>query len=416
MAHPPELAPADGRPEIRPPLFLLLVLPYGIANGFATVLLPFLITGAGHTVAEAAAVVSLALFPNMLRALIGPVVDLTLTLRRWYGIGAAACAATVLLLGLLPIRTDTLALLGAAAFLSGVGSNLLLVPVGGMMALGVPDAMKGRAGGWYQAGLLGGIGLGGGAGIWLATHGSATVATLVLASVILSFAAVPLVLPELPRPGGAARIAERVRAIGQDLVHLVRSPAGLLALGLVAAPIGAGAAANLWSAVAPYWHASADLVALTTGALFAVASAVGSVVGGWIADRVSRWVAFFGAGGLMAATTLTMAAAPPTPATFGAGVVVYGLTLGMVNAAFSAILLYAIGRGAASTKYAVMSSVGNAPVAYMTALDGWAHDRFGAAGMLRFETAVGVGAVLLGVAAVRWVDRPRPSEAGEALA
>jgi MFS transporter, PAT family, beta-lactamase induction signal transducer AmpG len=264
--------------------------------------------------------------------------------------------------------------------------------------------MKGRAGGWYQAGMLGGIGLGGGAGIWLATHASPAAATVVLAGGILAFAAVPLVLPELPRPGGEARVADRVREIGRDLVRLVRSPAGLLALGLVAAPVGAGAASNLWSAVAPYWHASANLVALTTGVLFAVASALGCVAGGWIADRVSRCVAFFGAGGLMAATSLAMAGAPRTPATFGAGVVVYGLTLGMANAAFSAILLHAIGRGAASTKYAVLSSVGNAPISYMTALDGWAHDRFGAAGMLRLETAVGVGAVLVGLAAVRWVE------------
>jgi hypothetical protein len=81
-------------------------------------------------------VVSLALFPNMLRALIGPVVDLTLTLRRWYGIGGVACSATVLLLGLLPIRTDTLALLGAAGFLSGVCSNLLLVPYAVLSSVG----------------------------------------------------------------------------------------------------------------------------------------------------------------------------------------------------------------------------------------------------------------------------------------
>ena len=54
-------------------------------------------------------------------------------------------------------------------------------------------------------------------------------------------------------------------------------------------------------------------------------------------------------------------------------------------AAFSAVVLFAIGRGAASTKYAALSSLGNVPVVYMTALDGWVHDRFGTGWMLQTD-------------------------------
>jgi hypothetical protein len=60
----------------------------------------------------------------------------------------------------------------------------------------------------------------------------------------------------------------------------------------------------------------------------------------------------------------------------------YALSQGLQNAAFSAVLLHVTGRGAAATKYALRGSLGNLPVSYMTAFDGWAHDRFGAAGML----------------------------------
>jgi MFS family permease len=296
----------------------------------------------------------------------------------------------------------------AAAFLSGVGGNLLVVPVGGMMAHGVPPEMKGRAGGWYQAGLLGGTGLGGGAGIWLATHLSPIVATLVLAGTVLIFAAVPLFVPDTPGLAAGARIAGRLREMGRDLRQLLRSPEARLVAGLVVMPIGVGAASNLWSAVGPDWHASPDLVAFTTGLVSALASAAGCLIGGWVADRVIRWVAFFGAGGLMAAIALAMASAPRTPATFGAGILLYAVTLGMANAAFSAIVLRAIGAGAASTKYAIMGSLGNAPISYMTALDGWAHDQFGAAGMLRFETIVGVGCAVLGLLALRRVQRRAP--------
>jgi hypothetical protein len=43
------------------------------------------------------------------------------------------------------------------------------------------------------------------------------------------------------------------------------------------------------------------------------------------------------------------------------------------------------GRGAASTKYAALSSLGNVPVVYLTALDGWVDDRFGTGWMLQTD-------------------------------
>jgi PAT family beta-lactamase induction signal transducer AmpG len=82
---------------------------------------------------------------------------------------------------------------------------------------------------------------------------------------------------------------------------------------------------------------------------------------------------------------MVMAVMPRTPGSFTAGVLAYALFCGMAYAAFSAVILFAIGRGAASTKYATLSSLGNIPVVYMTALDGWVHDRFSTAWMLRGE-------------------------------
>jgi hypothetical protein len=67
-----------------------------------------------------------------------------------------------------------------------------------------------------------------------------------------------------------------------------------------------------------------------------------------------------------------MAAIPRTPLTYSCGVLAYVFFGGVAYAAFSAVVLFAIGRGAASTKYATLSSLGNLPVVYMTAADGWA--------------------------------------------
>src|SRR5213079_3134965 len=151
---------------------------------------------------------------------------------------------------------------------------------------------------------------------------------------------------------------------------------------LVCSPIGAGAMNNLWSAVAPDWRASADRVALVSGVLNGVISAIGCIIGGWVADRVGRWWAYFGSGLALAIVAIVMAVAPRSPESFIAGVLAYSFVNGIAYAAFSAVVPLAIGRGAASTKYAALSSLGNLPVVYMTALDGWAHDKFGTSWML----------------------------------
>ena len=75
--------------------------------------------------------------------------------------------------------------------------------------------------------------------------------------------------------------------------------------------------------------------------------------------------------------------------------------------AFSVIVLFAIGRRAASTKYTVLFSFGNIPVIYMTSFDGWTHDRFGTPGMLWMEALAGIVCVVLGLVAVAWLRRRR---------
>src|SRR5206468_10281989 len=79
----------------------------------------------------------------------------------------------------------------------------------------------------------------------------------------------------------------------------------------------------------------------------------------------------------------------------------YGFIQGLTYAAFAAVTLEAIGLGAAATKYNVYASLSNMPIAYMTLVDGWAHTRWGAGGMLGVEAAIGVAgiALFIGVAA-----------------
>jgi MFS transporter, PAT family, beta-lactamase induction signal transducer AmpG len=77
-------------------------------------------------------------------------------------------------------------------------------------------------------------------------------------------------------------------------------------------------------------------------------SAVGCVIGGWGADRFGLWWAYFGSGVAIGLVAIAMAIAARTPATYAIGVLSYSLTQGLAYAAFSAMVLVAIGRGAAS--------------------------------------------------------------------
>ena len=397
------------RDSTRPFVFFFLVLPYGISSGFVSITLPFVLTRVGFSVALAASIVAIGVSANLWRFLWGPVADLTLTARRWYLLGLGTSAATLLLLAFLSLHQNTVAILMAVVFVSQVAGTLIVLPVGGLMAHTVAEGAKGRAAGWYQAGNLGGNGIGGGVGVWLASHfskeiagGGLVIAMFVSAAAIYFVSDVRVVANET--------LGERMRILWRDILSMVRAAIPLFTIVLVCSPIGASAMNNLWSAVAPDWSVTADQVALVSGVLNGVVSAIGCVIGGWVADRVGRWWSYFGSGFLMALVAIIMAVTARTPNAFSVGVLAYALTCGMAYAAFSAIVLLAIGRGAASTKYATLSSLGNLPVVYMTASDGWVHDRFGTAWMLHSEALIAIICIVLALAVLRWINPPRRSD------
>ncbi len=123
---------------------------------------------------------------NLWRFLWGPVADLTLTARRWYLLGLGTSALTLLILSLMPFHKSEVGILMTVVFISQVAATLIVLPV---MAHTVAEEAKGRAAGWYQAGNLGGTGIGGGAGVWLASYVSREAAGGALGLAMLASAA-----------------------------------------------------------------------------------------------------------------------------------------------------------------------------------------------------------------------------------
>jgi MFS transporter, PAT family, beta-lactamase induction signal transducer AmpG len=387
----------------KPFYIFFLVLPAGISSGFVTVALLFFLTKNGFPVAETASIVALGIAANLWRFIWGPVADLSLTLRKWFWIGVIASVSAIMVLCFTPLTVKGAVWLTVIVFISQVAGTFIMLPVGGFMAHRISEDKKGSAGGWFQAGNLGGTGLGGGAGLWLGIHYSIAIAGLVLGIMSIVFAAAVFMIKDVKQEKNKS-IGGEILMMGKDLLSMLKVPVILFVIAFVCiAPIGTGGAANLWSSIAGDWKTDADTVALITGILSGVVSAIGCVVGGFIADKWGNWVGYFGGGIIVALVTIAMAVAPFERYVFISGVLAYAFSTGMCYAVFSSAILFAIGKKNASTKYSLLSSFGNLPVVYMTAFDGWAHDKYNSKIMLLTEAAVGVCAVILAVIVLNWM-------------
>ncbi len=391
-----------------PIVFLFLIVPFGAMGGYLTVAVAYQLTQAGVSVEEVAALIAVSYVPQTWKFLWAPIADITLSRKRWYALGAVVSALGIFATGVVQPDAKSLPLLYAAVLVSNVAATFLAMATESLMVYNTPPEAKGRASGWFQAGNLGGNGLGGGAALWLVQTlpdpwmaGAALAVVCALCAVALRFVPEP---PPMLRTGHYGRM---LVAVLKDLWQVARLRAGILALLICFLPIGSGAASNLWAAVADDWHATAGTVALVTGVLSGIVSAIGCVAGGYGSDRLDRKTAYALYGVLMAVCAVAMAVAPRTESMYVVFTLVYAFIQGLTYAGFTAVVLEVIGPGAAATKYNVFASLSNMPIAYMTLVDGWAHERWGAAGLLNIEAAMGVLGIIVFVAVAIAMTRRR---------
>jgi len=168
-------------------------------------------------------------------------------------------------------------------------------------------------------------------------------------------------------------------------------------------PVGTAAVANLISGVGPDYHASANEVLLISGIAGGLLSAAGSFFGGFMADRMSRMLAYALVGVLTAASALYMAFGPHTPVTYGIGYGTYAIAAGIGYAVYTALLLDVVGHGrrSAATTYSFLNASGNVSISYMTWADGIGYKRAGIAGLMGTDAVANAAfAVVLGCVAI----------------
>jgi MFS family permease len=408
--------------------YTLLIVPFGAIGGFVTVALGFTGTQQGLGAEDAAMLTAVSMLPHTWKFLWGPVADTTLSRRTWYLISVLLCAIGVLAMSVIPLKVENLPLLQVVIFTANLASTTLGMAVEGIMAHLTPEDARGRAGGWFQAGNLGGSGMGGGLGLWLLQHfggapaegataaagavaseaGRPWIAGAVLAAAFL-LCLLPLYrLPDVPRDGREGGLGQAIVGVARELWDMVRSRSGAFAAVLCFLPISTGAALGVLAQaeVAGTWGAGAEEVGTVNGFLSGILMAFGSLAGGELCARWDARKVYAAIGALMAVVAIGMAVSPLTAAMFVTWGLLYSFCTGLAYAAFTGFVLQVIGRSAAATKYNIFAALSNTPITYMGLVLAWAMTKWDALGMLWVEAGAGlVGLGILGVAAVLLRER-----------
>lgn len=417
------------RSHLAAPLWGALVLPFGLAVGFAQIAVPFQLRARGADMTTIGFISFVTGVPHFLKFFWAPAIDAGWPRRSWY---LATVALTALSLGLTalipPSTTEHLgpftllavytALLTVAQAAAATTSSAMLA----LMAETLPVAAKGKASGWQTAGSLVGTSVGGAFLTWCVQHLSHTLtATLVVGLCVLS--ALPALFIDEPAPERHA-VGAMMRALVADVWMTVRSRQGWTALVICVAPLGTGALLNLVSGLA-HDYAGDDatrerLAELVSGVFGGLAQAAGALIGGYLCDFVNRRLAYAIFGGLTAVAAVGMMLGPATPAAFTVGCLAYSFANGLCYAAFYAFILEMISGGTGvTTKIALFISAANVPLAYVPWLDGAAYDwavkwtrdpaagRLGMCGMDALASFVGIGVLVAMIVTVRrWAPRP----------
>jgi len=366
----------NARNPTHPATIALLTLPYGIALGWTSGPLPLTLARQMFTLSTVLVSVSLTALLYVLHILSAPVVDLSLSLRRWYNIGLALAIGGIMPFFWLTLKPGTPE--GVIKVLVGgsqLGALLMLLSAIGFMVRYVSPGRIGQAAGWYQAGVLGGQGL-------------ARVGTYLLTCdvswQIIFLAEIPLlligivVLYRLPagRPEKKMPIGTAPAQTVSDGRSWFRSSKGIFILLMALSPIGVGAATVGWPNGMRQYAIPENWIGLVIDPFTIVCSLAGFLVGGWASDRYGRWTTWLYAGTLLALVGLLLAICPSIPTLFYAGILCYAFVSGACTAAFWAIIVQAVNPRLAITKITLLWMVMGIAIFYMRVFDGHVCDDY----------------------------------------
>jgi hypothetical protein len=383
---------------------MVLYVPFGAFTGFVTVALTFLATQHGLSISEGALLNGAQMLTSWLKWLWAPAVDITLTPKRWYVISTAASALGVLGMSIVPLEKETLWLLLLVIAAASLINSVVGMSVEAMIASLTPPDEVGRVSAWFQAGNLGGAGLGGGLGLFLFQKLPASwMSGAIVGALFIACCLALLPLPFVKAHERGAGVSAAVKGVAVGLWEMLKTRAGFLSALLCVLPVSTGAAQGTLTqaAVAAFWGAGEREVELVQGLFSGLITAIGCFGGGWLCKHLNPRAAYAFFGLVLAAVASLMAVCPHTINMYVVWNLIYAFGVGLAYAAFTAVALSALGKAAAATGYNIFASLSNFPIWWLGLLLGTVADKHGPSAMLFTEAAFGVLGVIIFVVATR---------------
>jgi len=385
-------------PHERPWLFNFLIAPDAIISlGLIGGALSYLLRNEGVDPARAASIVGLLSVPHAIYFLWGPVTDFWMRRRTWLIAGAASSATALLLAFYQPKLSGSLAV--TLLFLTACFGVVVAAACGGIMGTLRSERNRRRAGAFYQSGSLAFGAIAVFVLVSLAQRHSLAFLSWILVAMIVLPALAALLAPPQPELGaeGAGEILARIgREFKSTFLRWEAIPYTLL----ITSPASSGAMIGLLPELARDYGVSGRQVAWMNGLGGALLMASGAYAATLIPAKVRTPIAYCLVGLTNAATLAVLAVGPLRPAVYFAGTVFFLFSIGAGYALFTGVLLEFMGHSgkSGSARYAIINSLGNLPVAYMSWMDGRGYAHWGPRGMPGTDAVVSavVASVLLG--------------------
>jgi PAT family beta-lactamase induction signal transducer AmpG len=398
--QPADIAVAEceipSRSHERPWLFTFLIGPPAVfALGLSGGALSFLLRREGVDPGRSASIVALLSLPHAIYFLWSPVTDFFVRRRTWLLLSAAVGAGTLLAAFNQPRLGSTKSIV--LLFLAACFVDIVVAACGGMLGELTSEVNRRRAGSFYQSGSL----AFGAITVFLLTllagrlplHSLGLVVAAMMVIPALFALAVPrqsVVSDRTPRQTAALCWSE----FKETFLRWKAIPYTLL----ITAPFCSGAMIGLLTGLARDYGVSAQQVAWINGLGGAFLTTAGALTVTLIPTRIRAPIAFLLAGIANAAALSILALGPLRPAVYFAGTVLNLFTIGAGYALFTGVVLEFLGGSgkSGSSRYAIINSLGNLPVAYMSYLDGRAYAHWGPRGMSAADALLSAcGATLL---------------------
>ncbi len=368
--------------------------PLGFYFGFVSTAMPILLSAKGVSVDEISKISFVGFSPTFWAFLLCPILDVQFS-KRTYALIFATIAAVCL--GICTLLTGNLTAFTVVLTTGCTAAVMFGGAHGGWMPDVIRDEHYSQVGGTSNIANLGAAGGFAALAVVVVRTVPAAAAALFLAVVVLLPTVMLLFIPLPAKPIRAAR--DVFGHFFHDLYRVCKTKNCLLGLLCFLSPTACFALTNLFSSLGADFHASEWWVTALNGPLVAIVCSLGCLAGIWLCGRYPRRTIYVVAGFGGATAALAMIWMPHTPACFAVGVLAYNFFQGINYTAFTAFEFEIVGPGnpLAATQIALLTAASNAPISYMTRIDGHFYGRHGLPGMFTVDalSSFVVGIVLL---------------------